>query len=404
VERFARIYTPVVLLLALAVFLLPPLVAGASWSTWFYRALVLLVISCPCALVLSTPVSIVSALAAAARSGVLVKGGVYLEEAARLRGVAFDKTGTLTTGRVEVFLAEPAPGAERDDLLAVAASLERYSEHPIGEVIVAWCRGEGVEPLDVDDFQTVPGRGVRGSIDGKACLMGSSRFLREEGVDLSAAETCLEELAREGHTLAVAAREGVVLGCLALRDRPRAEAAGVVADLREEGIDHVLMLTGDNPRTAAAVGEEVGIDEVEANLLPEDKLATVTRHRRELGHFAMVGDGINDAPALAASSLGVAMGTAGSDAALETADAALMADDLTKMVYLVRLGRKAVRTIRFNIAFALLLKALFVVLALTGWATLWMAVGADMGASLLVIGNGLRLLGYRHAGAVSASG
>jgi len=398
VERFARVYTPAVLGLAVVVFLAPPLLLGAPWAVWFYRAVVLLVISCPCALVLSTPVSIVSALAAAARSGVLIKGGVFLEEAARLRGIAFDKTGTLTTGRVEVAAVHTAPGVERDELLALAASLERYSEHPFGEVILEYCRGEGVEPMPVEQFQTVPGRGVRGTIGGRAAIMGSSRLLREEGVDLEHCREAMDRLAEEGNTLAVAALEGRALGCLALRDGPRPEAAAAVADLKRAGIERLFMLTGDNPRTAAAIGEAVGIEEIEANLLPEDKMKAVRRHRQELGHLAMVGDGINDAPALAASSLGVAMGTAGSDAALETADAALMADDLSKMVYLVRLGRRTVRTIRFNIAFALVLKGLFVVLALSGLATLWMAVGADMGASLLVILNGLRLLGYRHAG------
>jgi len=405
VDRFARIYTPAVVATAVAVTILPPLAGIGTWGEWFYRALVLLVVACPCALVISTPVTIVSALAAAAREGILIKGGLHLENAGRATVVALDKTGTLTEGEPAVVYIIPFNGMNPGDLLAVAAGVEATSEHPIGRAIVRRAREDGVAPRAADETAAITGHGFRARIGERAVYIGNERLFRELGVPLGPARDVLQAQQRQGRTavlvaMAPAGRETEALtlvGLIAVADRIRPRAPEALRALHASGIERVVMLTGDNEETARAVaaalgGAGAGIDQFRAELLPDDKVAAVKELRGTSGKVLMVGDGVNDAPALAAADVGIAMGAAGTDVALETADIALMADDLTKLSTTIRLARKAEGIIRANIAFSLLTKAAFVVLAVLGLATLWMAVLADMGASLLVIGNGLRAL------------
>lgn len=392
VDRFARVYTPIVLALAVLIAVLPPLVLDGEWSTWFYRALVLLVISCPCALVISTPVSIVSALAAAARKGVLIKGGARLEELARVRCVAFDKTGTLTRGRLHVFDVVGFDGVPREDVLAVAAAVESRSEHPIGQAIVQRAIAEGIPVGTAARFEAHPGSGAEAIVDGVPVLIGNARLLRDKGIDTSRVEETIATITGDTRSAVFVVRDGVLIGAIGVGDQAREAARESLELLRGQGIERIAMLTGDHASAAASLGRALGIDDVRAELLPGDKAAAVKELREKYGALAMVGDGVNDAPALATADVGIAMGAAGSAAALETADVALMADELPKISYAVRLSRATARNIRVNIGFSLALKAAFLVLAIAGAATLWMAVAADMGASLLVIANALRLL------------
>jgi len=392
VERFARYYTPAVIVLAGAVAVVPPFVAGQPFESWFYRALVLLVISCPCALVISTPVSIVSALAAAARQGVLIKGGVHLERTARVRCVAFDKTGTLTIGHPEVVEIIPQNGAGRAEILGLAAALEARSEHPIGEAIVRRAASEGVQASIGRQFQALPGRGAEARVDGEVAVIGNHRLFEERRLCSPAVDAELDRLAASGRTAVLLARHGQTIGIIAVGDEVRTAGGDAIALLRRQGVERIAMLTGDNAIAARAVAHALAIDEFQAELLPEDKVAAVRALRQRYGTVAMVGDGVNDAPALAAADVGIAMGVAGTDAALETADVALMADDLFKLPFAFRLSRRTLRNIKTNIAVSIGLKGAFLVLGVAGLATLWMAVVADMGASLLVIANGLRLL------------
>jgi Cd2+/Zn2+-exporting ATPase len=389
------VYTPAVIALSLAVAVVPPLLGAGPWGDWIYRALVLLVISCPCALVISTPVSIVSALAAAARQGVLIKGGVHLERTGALRCVAFDKTGTMTHGRLVVTDVVPLDGLHANDLLAAAAAIEARSEHPIARAIHAYARERGLSPPAADAVRALPGRGAEGRVGPDHWLLGNHRTFEERGLCSPAAHDVLERFGREGRTPVLLARAGRLAGAIGVADEARQASRAVVRDLHDHGVAHVALLTGDAAVTAAAVASETGVDEVRAELLPQDKVHAIDDLRRRHGPVGMVGDGVNDAPALAAADVGFAMGAAGSDAALETADVALMGDDLTKVAFAIRLSRATLRNIRTNIAVALGLKAIFLGLAVAGQATLWMAVLADMGASLLVVGNGLRLLRSR---------
>lgn len=392
VDRFARIYTPIVLALAVVVAVLPPMAFAGDWSTWFYRALVLLVISCPCALVISTPVSIVSALAAAARKGVLIKGGARLEQLAAVRCVAFDKTGTLTKGRLHVAELIAFNGSTREDVLRAAASLEGRSEHPIGPAIVRKAAADHLAVVDATGFQAIPGRGAEAMVDGRAVLVGNRRLFDERGQTSREITDMEAAFAGKGWTPVFVSIDRVPVGALALVDEPREVARESLQMLRANGIEKIAMLTGDHAAAARAVAMALGIDDVRADLMPGDKADAVAELRQKYGTLAMVGDGVNDAPALATADVGIAMGVAGSAAALETADVALMADELPKVVYAIRLSRATARNIRANIAFSLALKAAFLVMAVMGLATLWMAVAADMGASLLVIANALRLL------------
>ncbi len=392
VERFARYYTPAVIAVAVSLSVVPPLLFGEPFGQWFYRSLVLLVISCPCALVISTPVAVVSALAAAARRGVLIKGGVHLERTGAIRCVAFDKTGTLTKGVLQVADVISLNGATSREILTVAAGLEVRSEHPIGRAILTRALDAGIDMPASAAFRSLPGRGAEALVGGQPGLIGNHRLVEERGLCNADIHAKLEGLAAAGRTAVVVARGDRPVGIIALSDSPRAVGREAIELLRNQGVVRVVLLTGDNLASAEALALDMGIDETHAELLPEDKVAAVHKLRREYGLVAMVGDGVNDAPAMAAADVGIAMGAAGTDAALETADVALMADELLKIPFAIRLGRATLRNIRFNIGLSLALKAVVLVLAIAGVATLWMAVLADLGASLLVIANGMRLL------------
>jgi len=392
VDRFARRYTPTVMVLALVFALVPPLLSLGSWSMWFYRSLVLLVIACPCALVISTPVSIVAALASAARAGVLVKGGLFLEIPARLKAIAFDKTGTVTEGRLEVTSVEPLNGHTERELIERAMALEGRSSHPLARAVMTHAAKLSVVADAADGVVLVPGKGATGRIDGREFWVGSHRYLEERDQEAPEVHALIERLSGIGSSVVVVGNERHVCGVIALADRPRAETGRVLDSLRRLGIERLVLLTGDNRGTAEAVSRAFRFDEVRSELLPDDKVSAVGELVERYGSVAMIGDGVNDAPAMATASLGIAMGAAGSDAAIETADVALMSDDLAKLPWLIRHSRRTTRVIQQNIAFSLTVKAVFVVLTFVGAATLWSAIAADMGASLLVIFNGLRLL------------
>ncbi len=392
VERFARVYTPAIFVMALLVFLLPPLLFGGAWDDWAYNALVLLVIGCPCALVISTPVSIVAALARAAQMGVLVKGGLYMEEPSKVKAIAFDKTGTITEGKPAV--VDVIPFDEHDEawVLASAAALESRSEHPLAKAILdeANERGIGFEPAT--EGQALGGKGVHGRIDDREFWLGSHRYLEERDQETAEVHQLLEDISSDGKTSVVLGNESHVCGIITIADRVRPEAKATFDRLRASGIQEIVILSGDNQGTVEAVGKVVGADEVRGELLPSDKVDAIEQLVTKHGHAAMVGDGVNDAPALARASLGIAIGAAGSDAAIETADIALMADEIERIPWLIEHSKRTTGTIRANIIFALSIKAIFVVLALFGEASLWSAIAADMGASLLVVLNGIRLL------------
>jgi Cd2+/Zn2+-exporting ATPase len=384
VDRFAAVYTPAVFVIALAVAVLPPLLLGWAWLDAFYKALVLLVIACPCALVISTPVSIVSGLSAAARRGIVIKGGVYLEQARRLRVVALDKTGTLTEGRPLLVAHELLAGAG-PDALQIARSLAVRSDHPVSRAVAAGL--EAVE-LPVEDFAAELGRGVQGRVAGRAYVLGNHRWLHERGHCTPALEALMQQHEQQGRTLSVLAGEDGALALFAVADTVKPGSREAITELQALGV-RTVMLTGDNAATAQAIARQVGITEVRAQLLPQDKQRAVA----ELGeHVAMVGDGVNDSPSLAAAAVGFSMGAAGTDIAKESADVLVMNDDLRRVPETIRLSRKTHAVLWQNIALALGIKAVFLVLALMGSATMWMAVFADMGASLLVVFNGLRLL------------
>ena len=393
IDRFARWYTPAIIVLATAIAVVPPLVGG-SFDTWFYRALVLLVVSCPCALVISTPVSVVSALAGAARRGVLVKGGVHLERLAAIKAIAFDKTGTLTRASVRVTHVEPLGEVGEAELLSTAASVEIRSEHPIAEAIVAAARERGLLFEAAANVRALPGLGAEGMSDRGVIVCGNVRLFRERQLLDAHTLERTSAIAASGASPVIVARGGRIIGFIGVADQEREVAADAIDFLHKQGITSVTMLTGDQEAAARAVAKRLGIDDVRAGLLPHEKVAAVQELRRQHGAIAMVGDGVNDAPALAAADVGIAMGAIGSDAALETADVALMTDELPKVAYAIRLSRATVRNIRVNVALSLALKAAFLALAVGGVATLWMAVIADTGTSLLVVANAMRLL--RH--------
>ena len=395
VDRFARVYTPVVLALAIVVATAPPLLAGAAFATWIYRALVLLVVACPCALVISTPVSIVAALSAAARHGVLIKGGAYLERLASIRVVAFDKTGTLTKGELSVTDVAVIGRAVALDVIRLAAAVEARSAHPIAAAITRHAHALLTDLPPVRGFASVPGMGAEGEVDGRRVAIGNERFFETNGIGIPAPWPDADRLRGEGKSLVFVAADGVALGAIAVADRPRETARETIEMLRALHVSSVAMLTGDHEETAAAIARELQVDEYHAALLPERKQAMVESMRAAHGPLMMVGDGVNDAPALAAADVGVAMGAAGSDAALETADVALMSDELLKLPYALRLARATMRNVKTNVAISLCLKAAFLGLAIAGVATLWMAVLADTGATVIVVANALRLIRAR---------
>jgi Zn2+/Cd2+-exporting ATPase len=395
VEKFAVYYTPAMMALSLAIIILPPLLMGGSWTEWFYRGLVILVIACPCALVISTPVSIVSALTSAARNGVLIKGGLYLEAAGHIKAVALDKTGTLTHGKPEVQQVIPLNGHSRKDLLERAASLEGNSQHPLAKAIIRKAAAEGIEVSRAEEYQEIKGKGARGIVHGKPFWIGSSRLMQEIGMETIEAHDAAVKYEDAGHSVVIVGNDSHVCGLVTVADAVRNEAFSSVEAMRRLGIRKVVMLSGDNEGTARAIAELTGVDEYRSELLPEDKVKAIENLTADLGATAMIGDGINDAPAMAAATIGIAMGSIGTDTAIETADIAFMTDDLSKLPWLISHSRRTLTIIKQNIGFALGLKLLFIILTMMGTASLWMAIAADTGASLLVIFNGLRLL---HSG------
>ncbi len=388
VDRFAAVYTPAVFLIALAVALGAPFLLDLTWQQALYKALVLLVIACPCALVISTPVTVVSGLAAAARRGMLIKGGTYLESARLLKAVALDKTGTVTEGKPK--LVQWAPWGEVDHrrVQLVAASLAARSDHPVSKAIAAGIAGER---LDVEDFAAIPGRGVEGTVDGQRLFLGNHRAVHERGLCGPEVESVLQAHEHQGRTVTLLAGPQRVLAVFAVADTIRQTSRQAIQELRELGVTPV-MLTGDNQATAKAIAHEAGIQDARGDLLPEDKLKAIQEMQQRYGFTGMAGDGINDAPALAQADIGYAMGGAGTDSAMESADIVIMNDNLQRVAETVRLSRRTHAVLWQNIILALGIKAVFFVLAVFGNATMWMAVFADMGASLLVVGNGLRLL------------
>ncbi len=424
VDKFARIYTPAVVIGAALVAVGPPLLfgqpfldpaptgaeAGGWWGVehgWLYRALTLLVIACPCALVIATPVAVVGAISAAARRGVLIKGGAYLEALGRVKVIAFDKTGTLTEGQptlVEIACADNCCAEARsvdlladcdhcDEMLALAAAVERHSTHPLAQAITTAAEARAVPRLMAQSITNLPGQGVQGRIDHRLVTIGSHGLLHSDNPEVADFHRQIARAEANGQTTMLVRENDTLRGFLAVSDPPRPASRAAIAALKELNVSHTVMLTGDNPTVAGAIGRQVEVDEIRAGLLPTDKVTAVRELVKTYGDtVAMVGDGVNDAPALAAASVGIAMGAGGTAQALETADVALMADDLTQLPVAIRLGRRAIGTIQFNIWFALIIKAIFLTTAVLGLATLWMAVFADMGASLLVTLNGMRLL------------
>ncbi|GBE04127.1 putative cadmium-transporting ATPase [bacterium BMS3Abin09] len=388
IDKFAAVYTPVVIGLAFATFIIP-LMLGHSWETWLYRALVLLVVSCPCALAISTPVAMVSAITSAARHGVLIKGASFIEEINRVRVFAFDKTGTLTRGKLEVIGITGFNGYLIEEVLSIAASLESRSGHPIAKAVMKKASEEGSEILEIDRFISIKGRGIEAEIDGKKYYAGAPGLFDDLPVSIPEGDET------KGKTALYIADESRMIGAIVLADKMRVNVPDVIRDLKKQHI-RTEMLTGDNEEVASALAEQTGVDSFFAGLLPEDKVSAVDKLKDRFGCVAMVGDGVNDAPALASADVGIAMGHAGTDVAIETADIALMHDDLSKIDYLVKLSRKTMKVVRQNIIVALLIKGTFTVLAVFGLINLWVAVGVgDMGLSLAVILNAMRLTRVR---------
>lgn len=395
VDRFAKYYTPAIIIFALLLAVIPPLFMGADWGEWIYRGLAVLVVGCPCALVISTPVSIVTAIGNAAKNGVLIKGGIYLEEAGSLKVIAFDKTGTLTKGIPSVTDVVTYNGNE-NELMTITAAIEKGSQHPLASAIIRKAEEDGLNfnDVSVEEFQSITGKGVKAKVNNAMYYVGSPGLFEEllpNGIQSEIKEQ-ITTLQIQGKTVMVLGTEKEILALIAVADEIRESSKEVIRKLHQVGIEKTVMLTGDNQRTAEAIGKQVGVSDIKADLLPEDKLNFIKELRDKYRSVAMVGDGVNDAPALAASTVGVAMGGAGTDTALETADIVLMSDDLSKLPYTIKLSRKALAIIKQNITFSLGIKALALLLIVPGWLTLWLAIFADMGATLIVTLNSMRLL------------
>ncbi|KLT16046.1 cadmium transporter [Neobacillus vireti] len=396
VDRFAKYYTPVIMFISLLVAVLPPLLFDADWSKWIYQGLAVLVVGCPCALVISTPVSIVTAIGNAARNGVLIKGGIHLEEMGAIKAIAFDKTGTLTEGIPVVTDYLPQTSKNSNELLAIIAALENKSQHPLASAVIKKAKQENIPYKDIKiaDFSSITGKGVKGIVNEKMYYVGSPNLFDEilpNGISATL-KAKITELQNNGKTVMAAGTATEIMGLIAVSDELRVNSESVIQKLHSLGIQKTIMLTGDNSGTANAIGQRVGVSDIQADLLPQDKLTFIKNLRNKYDHVAMVGDGVNDAPALAASNVGIAMGGAGTDTALETADIALMADDLGKLPFTLKLSRKSLFIIKQNITFSIGIKLLALLLVIPGWLTLWIAIFADMGATLIVTLNGLRLL------------
>lgn len=393
VDKFAKYYTPAIMIVALMVAVIPPLFFGGVWSEWVYSGLAVLVVGCPCALVISTPVAIVTAIGNAARKGVLIKGGIHLEETGKLKVVAFDKTGTLTEGKPVVTDLVTLSEMSTDEVLGVSRAIESYSQHPLASAIVRKAEENEVKAIPATDFQSITGKGAKASIQNTTYYIGSPVMFEEILAVPESVSQQVKDLQTQGKTVMLLGTDREVKGLVAVADQVRKSSASIIKKLHELGIEKTIMLTGDNKAAGEAIGRQLGLSETRAELLPQDKLDYIRSLRgQQNGNVAMVGDGVNDAPALAAASVGIAMGGAGTDAALETADVALMADDLEKLPYTIALSRKTLAIIKQNISFALLLKLVALLLVIPGWLTLWLAIFADLGATLIVVANSLRLI------------
>ena len=395
VDRFARRYTPLVIALALGVMLLPPLVLDYSdhelWDEWFYNGLVVLVIACPCALVISTPVAIVAGLTSAVRRGVLIKGGEYLEAVASLRVFAFDKTGTLTTGEPVVQELDAVNGEDENRLLEVAAALESANRHPLARAVVKHAEELGVQIEPASQCRTIHGSGVEGIVDGQPCWIGKPDWAADHAELPSSMKRTLDVMQQAGLTVMVAGSGTKPLGVLGLSDEVRPGVEGVINQLHQAGVGHLVMLTGDSKPIAESIARQVGLDGYAADLLPEEKADEVRQLITSHGTVAMVGDGVNDSPAMASATLGVSMASIGSDLAIETSDIALMSDDLSRLPWLIHHSRRTLRIVRQNTSFAILLKLVILGVTIAGFGYLWLAIVADVGATLVVTSNSLRL-------------
>lgn len=391
IDKFARIYTPIVFILALLVMVVPPLVTSATWEEWIYKGLMLLVIACPCALVISTPVAIVTALGNAAKNGVLIKGGTYLEKAGSIDAIAFDKTGTLTIGKPQVTDVMAFDSSE-EKMLSIARTLEEHSTHPIARTIVEYAKDRQIQAQPGTQFQNLTGKGIQATIDGVVCYAGNVKLFEEAGAPLREHREQISSLQNEGKTIILVGTADAVFGVVSVSDTIRDMTRASIEKLKGIGVRQTVMLTGDNEGTTKAIASHAGVNRYFSELLPEDKVTAIIQLQNEGYHVAMVGDGINDAPALATADLGIAMGGAGTDTAMETADIVLMADNLEKLPHTMKLSHKALSIIKQNIWFSLIVKAVALVFIFPGWLTLWIAVLSDTGAAIIVILNALRLL------------
>ncbi|TFJ94378.1 heavy metal translocating P-type ATPase [Lentibacillus salicampi] len=391
IDKFASIYTPIVFAIALAVIVLPPLFGFGAWGEWVYKGLALLVVACPCALVISTPVAIVSAIGNAAKNGVLIKGGTFLEKAGTIKSIAFDKTGTLTEGKPKVSDIDSLTVPE-DELISLAFTLEDYSTHPIAKTVVDYAKDTGIQPKNGELFKSIAGKGVQATINGKTYYAGNLKLFKEMDISLDSVKTNVEKIQSQGKTVVIIGTEQEIMGIISVSDTIRNTTIEALKGLKQAGVNELAMLTGDNEGTAKMISKETNVNRYFAELMPEDKVGAIKQLQKEGHKVAMVGDGINDAPALATSDLGIAMGGAGTDTAMETADIVLMADNLEKLPHTVKLSRKALTIIKQNIWFALIVKFVALALIFPGWLTLWMAVLSDTGAAVIVILNALRLL------------
>lgn len=394
VDKFAKYYTPTIMVIAALIVIVPPLFFNGDWNTWLYQGLSLLVVGCPCSLVISTPVSIVSAIGNSAKNGVLVKGGIYLEEIGGLKAIAFDKTGTLTKGTPTVTDFTTVDSKDEEKYFSIITALESYSQHPLASAILkeADNRAISYKSVVVDEFTSITGKGIQGNIEGITYLVGSPKLFESILTDNSKIIENYQRLQQQGKTAMLLGTDKQILAVIAVADELRESSKAVIEKLHDLGIEHTIMLTGDNATTAQSIGKQTGVTEIKGDLMPQDKLDYIKSLKETYGKVAMVGDGINDAPALAASTVGIAMGGAGTDTALETADVALMGDDLQKLPFIVKLSRQTLRIIKQNITFSLGIKLLALLLVVPGWLTLWIAILADMEATILVTLNGLRLM------------
>lgn len=394
VDNFAKYYTPSIMAISALIIIIPPLFFGGDWNKWLYQGLSLLVVGCPCSLVISTPVSIVSAIGNSAKNGVLVKGGIYLEEIGGLKAIAFDKTGTLTKGTPSVTDFVVSDTNQENQYLSIISALEILSQHPLASAILkeANRRESNYQMIDIMNFKSVTGKGIKGDYQGTTYFVGSPKLFDSELIRQASVMKNYEKLQEQGKTVMIFGTAQNILAIIAVADELRKSSSEVIAKLHQLGIEHTIMLTGDNIRTAKSIGEQVSVTDIKGDLMPQDKLDYIKELKEKYGKVAMVGDGVNDAPALASATVGIAMGGAGTDTALETADVALMGDDLQKLPFIVNLSRKTLKIIKQNITFSLSIKFLALLLIIPGWLSLWIAIVADMGATLLVTLNGLRLM------------